>query len=244
MISDWINELLSEDYVPLNLKWSSRNYCFYSNQKECLIDNGVEVFNLNDFLSFIKSSPRFNMFKRYLSNIKRGFIYKSECHGITHNERTALFSFYLSEKLRLTDDDLKIALYGAFYHDIGRHNDLTDDLHGLKSAEKMHKLKLDLNGEDFAILKTIVTAHSIDDENFYAVARKYGVVDYERCEALFKILKDSDGLDRVRLSYPVVIPHMLRNDESKDIIPVSYELYENFKEIKCCLEQEKRESDN
>ncbi len=228
MISDWIRGLLKEDYVLKRMSWDSINYSFYSNQKENLQDQGVENLGLNNFLSVIKTSPRFNVFLKYLENIKREFIYKSECHGITHNERVALFSFYLAEKLGLNDKDLKIALYGAIYHDIGRHNDLTDDYHGLESAKKLHKLNLNLTEDEMNCLKAIVTAHSVDDEEFYEIAYENKVQDYERCETLFKILKDSDGLDRVRLGYPVVSPRFIRNREAKEIILAAYELYENF----------------
>ena len=77
-------------------------------------------------------------------------------------------------------------------------------------------------------LKAIVTAHSVDDEEFNEIAYENKVQDYERCETLFKILKDSDGLDRVRLDYPVVSPRFIRNKEAKEIILAAYELYENF----------------
>ena len=175
----------------------------------------------------IKNSPNFSTFEQLLNDIKKEFLYKSQTHGILHNERVSLFSFYIANTLKLSIRDVELSLFASMYHDIGRTNDLLDNSHGLKSAQKLPNLGLHLTDEELKILQTIITCHSIDDKNFAEIAKKNGVKDFKRANTLFNILKDSDALDRVRLPYPCVRLDMLRTEVSKQLVPLSYKLF-NF----------------
>ena len=50
--------------------------------------------------------------------------------------------------------------------------------------------------------------------------------DFERTKRLAKYFKDSDGLDRVRINH--LNPDYLRNDFSKDLVDLAYELFDRF----------------
>ena len=68
--------------------------------------------------------------------------------------------------------------------------------------------------------------HSIPDKMIFKVIKKYGV-DIERFKLLAFILKDVDGLDRVRTSinnktFSDLNPKYLRLEESKKLVKISH----------------------
>lgn len=231
MISNWLTVLLSKNYTVHGMDYFGKKRNFYKRQEKDLRLRGVKSIHARDFVKEIRESSRFNLFSKYLTEVKEEYIYKSDCHGLNHNERVALFAFFLVDDMYLSNQEVRIALYGAFYHDIGRKDDLTDDDHGRRSAEMLDDLNLNLNPEELKLLKAVVTCHSLDDKYFYDVAKEYGVQNMEKCERQFKILKDADALDRVRLENPLVIPSMLRFDKSRELILASYQLYDNYEKI-------------
>lgn len=237
MISDWLKILLSSGYVAQGMDYNSKNRNFYKRQDRDLRMRGVKSVSAKSLIGQIKNSSRFHQYKNYLDRMNLDCIYDSECHGLNHNERVSLFTFYLADKLNLTDRELKLALYGAFYHDIGRVDDLTDDLHGERSADMLDGVVFGLNDEEMRILKTVISSHSLDDSMFNNIVKRNDVKNYVLCEKLFKILKDSDALDRVRLEKPLVVPSVLRFNESRELILASYQLYNNYEKIKENLEE-------
>lgn len=216
-----------DDYKDLDKE--SENHQYYEKQKEEVKKANIKQYSLEEFIKTIKNSKNFSFFKENLKNIKQEFLYQSPIHGITHNIRVSFFTFFLAEKLKLSVKDLKLALYAAFYHDIGRRNDDVDDAHGSLSALKLDKLQLNIDEEESNILKCIITAHSLSDKVYEKVVNKYKIKDLERCKLLYQILKDSDALDRVRLELPYIGLNYLRVKTSLSLITTSYQLEYNFK---------------
>ena len=223
-------KVFEKDSFP-NIEENIELYKYYIQQCEELKEQKIEAIELEDFISYIINSNNFEIFKVSLDNIKKEFLYTSVTHGILHNERVALFSYYLSSKLQLSVRDIQLSLYSAMYHDIGRSNDFEDKYHGMESANKLELLNLDLDAEELNILKTIITCHSLPDEMFETIAIENNIQDFNRTKTLFKILKDADGLDRVRLEYPYVRTDLLRNELSLQMIPLAYKLIKVYLEI-------------
>lgn len=208
---------------------SYRNFFFFTVQKNELEKRGIAQISLSEFCSVIANSPRAKLLFEQLRNIDLSLIYHSFMHGVRHNVRVALFSFYLSEMLKLDDTDLKIALFAALYHDICRRNDSVDDAHGPLAAAKLATLNLGIAGEDLAILQCIVAVHSVHDSNFEQMAVKFKVKDKQRCRTLMNVLKDSDALDRTRLDMPLVKVDLLRTEFAPRLILAAYDLEFNLK---------------
>ena len=204
------------------------NYDYLIKQVQDLEKLGLKSILPEEFFEKITSSKNLNLLFDNLQNIKMEYIYTSFCHGINHNIRVALLSFYLANCYGLDNKMTTLALYGAMYHDIGRVNDEEDAKHGMRSAKMLDKLGLGLEEEELKILKTAIISHSIPDEKFVHIAKKMKVKDIENCTILFKILKDADGLDRVRLDYPCVGYNFLRSEISKQLVPFSYSLEYNY----------------
>lgn len=163
-----------------------------------------------------------------LDNFDITKVYKSEIHGLNHNIRVLLFAFIISEMEQLNEVDFNIILDSAKYHDIGRTNDLRDDEHGKRSSENLLFLKGKYSENNFNILKTIIECHSIDDNEFFNIAKNNKITEIDRCKKLLDILKDSDGLDRVRLEFPYIKINLIRTETAKKLVLFAYELYSNY----------------
>lgn len=200
-------------------------YSFYIKQKHELSKSNINYFFPYQILNTLNNSKLKSTYIECLNKCKPEFFYKSIIHGIYHNLRVSIFTFYLCHKLKLNHNSTKISLYAALYHDIGRVNDAEDNFHGQRSSQMIDLLNLDLSNKDKQILKLIITAHSLPDEEFYKMISDNDQIDKKLCETLFKILKDSDALDRVRLPYPHVDLKYLRLSITKQMIPFSYNLF-------------------
>jgi len=118
-----------------------------------------------------------------------------------------------------------LLITAALFHDIGRDNDGVCEEHGMKSVEKMRYLNLTLcDRETAAILEFIVTFHCIGDDKAFAALGSIPPGWRERAWRLLGLLKDADGLDRVRI-YDLDVRY-LRNPEALRLERLAYELLE------------------
>jgi hypothetical protein len=87
----------------------------------------------------------------------------------------------------------------ALWHDIGRTHDGGDYYHGAKSAGKVVGLGLHTGFSQAQVDHALyaVTHHSGDER--YGERAASWFCDEEAALRIFRILKDADGLDRVRL---------------------------------------------
>ena len=143
-------------------------------------------------------------------------------HGIEHTKRVLLLSAILADLNALSLTEKDILYHAAVYHDIGRTCNGIDHSHGLKSWRKVKDLGIlaERNEEFEQILKYVITNHSISDVE---VKEFIGSCENIRVKLLFELLKDSDGLDRVRLGDLDV--NYLRNGHSKGLVEVARSIY-------------------
>lgn len=164
-------------------------------------------------------------------DIKRKYFSNPDgIHGVLHSKRVLLLAYIISLYQKLNYRDLQIILTAAKYHDIGRMNDKYDKKHGIKSFKKMQKLGLiyeEWDEEDINILQYIIENHCISDEEGIKKINEYQIQDRDRALLLYKILKDADGLDRVRLEDLDI--NYLRLPISKSLVMCAYEIYANLK---------------
>lgn len=226
MRAEILNKVINIDALP-KIKDVSHNYGYYIEQIDELAKADIPRVFFNDFINTIRTSKFFGLYETMLDSIKREYLFQSYTHGVYHNERTSLYAFYLAIKLGLEEKDVVLSLYAAMYHDIGRVDDSWDEGHGKRSADKLDSLNLPVTEEELQILKAIINGHSLSDEMFPYLLLEYGIRDVERARVLFSIIKDADAIDRTRLNYPIVGLEYLRNDESKTLVPLSYEIF-NF----------------
>lgn len=145
-------------------------------------------------------------------------------HGIQHAKRVLILSLIFSYLNKLSLSDTEILINAALYHDIGRCHEGVCLEHGILSYKRMEELDLiSISGdENTKILKYIVENHCLQDDIAYSNAEGYEFKDQEKAVELLKILKDSDGLDRVRIGDLDV--GYLRNEYSARLVTLAQQL--------------------
>lgn len=122
-------------------------------------------------------------------------------HGFLHARRVLLLSLLIASLSGMDDVDLTIIARAAIYHDIGREQEMEDEVHGELGAARAQALGLlsDLDPADAALVQHLITVHCLPDEIAFARLRALEPEDPGRARMLLCVLKDADGLDRVRL---------------------------------------------
>ena len=134
-------------------------------------------------------------------------------HGVAHTLRVMVHACELADALALPGWEREALTLAALWHDIGRTDDGADYYHGAKSAGKVVGLGLH-RGIDPVVLETAlhaVTHHSGSEEHGERGTR--WLRDPEGALRMFRVLKDADGLDRVR--FDGLDPRYLRLEPSR-----------------------------
>ena len=206
---------------------NTKNFKHYQKAKE----NQIENYSVNDVKNIIATSNLTNIYSEQMKDFDTTILYKSDGHGVNHNIRVCFFAYIISSNEKISTRDFELIMEACKYHDIGRTNDMEDESHGKKSADKITFLDNKYSKEELNYIKTIVTCHSLNDKKFNKVATKNGVIDIERCKKMHEILKDSDALDRVRLHYPYVNEKYIRTETARKMIAFAHELFYNYNTI-------------
>jgi len=150
-------------------------------------------------------------------------------HDLSHTYRVMWWAKRLSIVLLSIDPSEVVniactcAFAGAIIHDMGRFNGLEEPTHGQIAADtKMFVLK-ELYGDT---IPTSWYKHIHFAVSGHSKADKYG--KDELSNLTMRILKDSDGLDRVRCDD--IDPKYLRLSFTKQFIPMAEALYNEFPE--------------
>ena len=223
----YIESSLLDEHNFEKISNESKKYKYYHKANE-EIDN---AYTINNIKKIIYNSNLEETYINQMRDFNTKILYKSEGHGINHNIRVCFFAYIISTNENISKRDFELIMEACKYHDIGRINDLEDALHGERSANNLTFLKDKYTEEELNYIKTIVTSHSRPDKDFDKIAIKNKVKDLNRCKKLHEILKDSDGLDRVRLHYPYVNIKYLRTKTARRMIPFAHELYSNYDKI-------------
>jgi hypothetical protein len=153
------------------------------------------------------------------------FLDKAGIHGYNHSLRVWLLSVKLAELAGLSEEDTRILLYCAAYHDIGRINNGQDHDHGFMSFQRVKELNLlpeDMDSASAGIIRYIIENHPLDDLQGKENLDKYGLTEKERAWKLYSVFKDADGLDRCRINDLNV--KYLRTEAAKTSVKFAYEL--------------------
>ena len=148
-------------------------------------------------------------------------------HGISHVKRTLLLAIKLLDKEKIKNkEERDLIAYACIYHDIGRITEGKDIVHGYLSWRKIRKLNiLDniiMSDEHKKILQFIIINHCIDDLDAEKEIDTYNIEDRERTLYLYRLFKDVDALDRIRLKD--LDPEYLRLSSSLELISIAEKL--------------------
>lgn len=194
-------------------------------------NSGINQKNLKDIISRL-SEKRIEKLQQEIQSIKVDVLYSSKIHGLYHSEKVLFWTFILSTDNAVTETDEQILLDAAKYHDIGRTNDIDDTIHGRVSALKVLSIidnPIYAEERNKNLLCAIIELHSLDDKMENKIREKYHLQEDSSFPILWKILKDADGLDRIRYDLGYLDefsfnPTYLRVPTSSGYIKASYEL--------------------
>ena len=146
------------------------------------------------------------------------FIRPAGIHGLTHTRRVLIHAVAIAESVALEPAEFESLVRAVAWHDIGRTHDGWERDHGAKSVARIKELDLacDVAPEVLAPLLFAIEWHSTDDELAVEAAARVpeamrpadpqpkaeapgqGHARDSRLRVLW-VLKDADGLDRVRI---------------------------------------------
>lgn len=174
------------------------------------------------YVKIIADSERYKALLDVFAGFDEEIQLKSDIHGITHVERVCLLGLVLACDMGLSIADTKLFLTACAYHDTGRVEEWEDAGHGKRAADALGD-RVDYFGEDLRILKAAIEAHDQSDKKMGSTIEKYSIDDRGRAILIARLLKDADGLDRVRVSD--LDPSFLRFKESLKFVDFAKELF-------------------
>jgi len=169
-----------------------------------------------------------------------GFNAAHTIHGLGHTHRVLIHALAIADALGLDAWEREALTCAALWHDIGRTDDVADYYHGAKSAGKAVALGLH-EGIDPVVREVAlyaVTHHSGSELHGETAADFLGYheldtdglswpwrpIDPDGALLVFRVFKDADGLDRVRLGD--LDPSYLRTEPAREMVARAWELYE------------------
>ena len=175
---------------------------------------------------FIKSEY-YDILKDTYDRLNTDILFDSNIHGQDHIERVIFFTHILAFHYDLDKRDTDVLRNAASLHDTKRVNDGWDTEHGHRAAVESIGYSY-ADKDDDRVVQAVIAAHAAEDEFMDDALREFinEDDDFERTKRLAKFFKDSDGLDRVRINH--LDPAYLRNDFSKELVDLAYELYDKF----------------
>ncbi len=203
--------------------------------KKAQYSNLLPQVDLLEAIAMLKDSDIFPLFQEELSGIRMEALLNSKIHGVYHNEKVAFFVALIGLNEGCSMKEISLLLKAAIYHDCGRENDHDETRHGILGAKKFKNLFQEyISLQDMRVILFMIEAHAIADSSIKELLPKYRVSKEE--QALFfkltSILKDADGLDRIRISmelpYSKLNPNYLRTETALKLIRVSHELNECY----------------
>jgi hypothetical protein len=147
------------------------------------------------------------------------FAHESRLHGPAHVARVVIHGFVLVRLTRREEESAR--LWGAAYvHDLMRLHDGRCRDHGARAAALLeqdtllreHLSRGGVRDDDLEAIRTAITWHCLPEE----------LDEGHPHRPLTALLKDADGLDRVRLHD--LDPRFLRHPESRRLIPFANRL--------------------
>ncbi|MCD7886297.1 MAG: HD domain-containing protein [Clostridiales bacterium] len=162
------------------------------------------------------------LFQKAAEELDDTVLFASPIHGPGHIYRTLCHGAFCAMEEPLTPEDTQLLLLACAYHDVGRENDTLDELHGWRAAQRLPAIT-GLTGEDLKLVQAAVDAHSRSDDALTPTVEGYHLADTQRGLALAELLKDADGLDRVRIWD--LDPAYLRREASRQRAAFAKELY-------------------
>ena len=170
-------------------------------RKSILLDllNRRDWAQLQPLVDRFQSWQFYPLFVHAVEHLNLDVLYESKIHGLGHIERSLCHGGLSAMDEHLSEADTSLVLDACAYHDIGRSRDGLDFEHGSVAAR------------------------------LQSVLDKYHPSDMARAKNIAQLLKDADGLDRVRICD--LDENFLRRESSVHREPFAHQLYIRYQTV-------------
>lgn len=151
----------------------------------------------------------------------------SSIHGISHVRRVLIHAQAIAAARDIDPDWFESLVLAVAWHDIGRTHDGREPEHGPNSVAKAKRLGLGTGVDPLVLTRTFyaIRWHSVSDHHALddaATADAKGRPEIGTMLRVLWLLKDADGLDRVRIAD--LDPGQLRYEESLKFVDRAWDL--------------------
>lgn len=225
----WVLENKIADEITITIGRLGKPYFFIKDPDGIL----VEIIEKDLPKTKLDNEAKQNI-KKIIRNVNdTGFYSKNKFHSMEHISKVIMFSFLLGKNENLTEEEMKLLLVSAAFHDCGRNGNDGENEHaeaGAKLAceyfEKNVANTFNIRKEEIPILQVVIHYHEhkecergkLDKDEILQLIKKYNAPAdcLSQIEKLCMLLKDADALDRERFAtYGKLDPKYLRSETAK-----------------------------
>ena len=225
----WVLENKIADDVTINVGRLGKPYFFIKDPDGILVEIIEKDIPKTDLLD--NSKQEIAKIIRNASNT--GFYAKNRFHSMEHIAKVVTFSYLVGKEEKLTEEEMKLLLVSAAFHDCGRNGNDGENEHAEAGAKlageyftKNPTNPFNINADELPIIQVVIHYHEhkehelgkLNKDGIEYLVKKYNAPSdkISEIEKLCMLLKDADALDRERFAtYGKLDPKYLRSKSAK-----------------------------
>ena len=202
--------------------------------KTQLIDVPYEQYNPD---SIGREFEKTGELEKYYSELRKivqdkSLYYLSNENGIYHTAKVTMFAMFLAKLDNLSEQDKKLLLLAARYHNIGKYDDKENANYGEWSVKKIEDGNLleGLSREEIRIIKFAIKEYANPISENIKSLRRVPFWKRQRYKLILNYLKDAETLDTVgdiEDNVQEILPKLI-SETSKKLISFAYKVNRTF----------------
>ena len=225
----WVLENKIADDVTINVGRLGKPY-FFINDPDGIL---VEIIEKDIPKTDLQDNSKQEIAKIIRNASNTGFYAKNRFHSMEHIAKVVTFSYLLGKEEKLTEEEMKLLLVSAAFHDCGRNGNDGENEHAEAGAKlageyftKNPTNPFNINADELPIIQVVIHYHEhkehelgkLNKDGIEYLVKKYNAPSdkISEIEKLCMLLKDADALDRERFAtYGKLDPKYLRSKSAK-----------------------------
>ena len=225
----WVLENKIAEEININIGRLGKPYFFIKDPDGIL----VEIIEKDIPKTDLPDNSKQEIAKIIRNASNTGFYAKNRFHSMEHIAKVVTFSYLLGKEEKLTEEEMKLLLVSAAFHDCGRNGNDGENEHAEAGAKlageyftKNPTNPFNINADELPIIQVVIHYHEykehelgkLNKDGIEYLVKKYNAPSdkISEIEKLCMLLKDADALDRERFAtYGKLDPKYLRSKSAK-----------------------------
>ena len=225
----WVLENKIAEEININIGRLGKPYFFIKDPDGIL----VEIIEKDIPKTDLQDNSKQEIAKIIRNASNTGFYAKNRFHSMEHIAKVVTFSYLLGKEEKLTEEEMKLLLVSAAFHDCGRNGNDGENEHAEAGAKlageyftKNPTNPFNINADELPIIQVVIHYHEhkehelgkLNKDGIEYLVKKYNAPSdkISEIEKLCMLLKDADALDRERFAtYGKLDPNYLRSKTAK-----------------------------